>query len=290
VLHRPMVLARRMRRGMVTAQIALSISVLMAILALVFDGGILLLERRHAQATADAAALAAASDLYVHWRRHEGLDPRGTAKNSALGVASANGYTNDGTTSTVTVTIPQAGNAEVNVTYYVSRGFSGVFGSGAIPVSARALAGVVPSPAILLLSPSASPALTASGNGSLTVSGGAVAIDSSASNALSASGNAALTAPQFLIAGNDSTSSNGTITTDPTSNNIQTNANQMPNPLSSLPTPTTSGLTTQSSSALAINTNATLSPGVYIGGITISGTASVTLQSGTYYMEGGGRQ
>ncbi len=55
----------RTRRGMVTAQIALSMGVLMGMLALLVDGGLLLAERRHAQATADAAALAAASDLYL---------------------------------------------------------------------------------------------------------------------------------------------------------------------------------------------------------------------------------
>ena len=247
---RPTNLAIHPRRGMVTAQVAMSMGVLMAVLALVTDGGILLVERRHAQATADAAALAAASDLYVNWNANQGLDPSGTANASALGVASANGYSNNGTTSTVTVTIPQAGYAQVSVTYYVSRGFSGVFGSGAIPVSARAVAAVVQSPAILLLSPTASPSLSASGNGSLAVSGGSVTVDSSASNAVAASGNAALTAPQLIIAGNDTTSQNGQITTNPTSNNIQTGASQVPNPLSSLPAPTTSGLTRQSFSAL----------------------------------------
>jgi Putative Flp pilus-assembly TadE/G-like len=273
--------------------------VLMAVLALVTDGGILLVERRHAQATADAAALAAATDLYTNWNTNQGSDPSSTAQNSALGVASANGYTNDGTTSTVTVSIPptsgtfanKAGYVEVDVTYNVPRGFSGVFGSGAIPVSARAVArGVVQgsTAAVLLLSPNASPALSATGNGSLTVAGGSVVVDSTDSNAVSVSGNAALTAPRFVIAGNDTISQNGTITTNPTANNVQTNANQMPNPLSYLPTPATSGLTTQSSSALSITGTATLLPGVYVGGITISINASVTLQAGTYYMEGGG--
>ena len=36
----------------------------------------LLVERRHAQATADAAALAAASDLYVNWNSNQGLDSK----------------------------------------------------------------------------------------------------------------------------------------------------------------------------------------------------------------------
>jgi Flp pilus assembly protein TadG len=305
MLRSPMDPARRTRRGMVTAQVAMSMGVLMAVLALLFDGGMLLVERRHAQATADAAALAAATDLFLNWNpTNQGSDPNGTANNSALGVASANGYTNDGTTSTVTVSIfpanysggPNAGQAlpagyaEVAVTYYQQRGFSGVFGSGAIPISARAVAGVLQAPAVLLLNSSGN-VLSASNNASLTVnvtgntSGGAVVADSTAADAISAIGNAALAAPQFIIAGNDTSSQNGTITTDPTANNIQTNASQVPNPLSSLPTPSASGTTFNLS---PITTNMTLSPGVYVGGITIQPNAFVTLQPGTYYMQGGG--
>ena len=239
---------------MVAAQVVLSMSVLMAMLAVVADGGLLLAERRHAQATADAAALAAASDLYENWYTNFGLDPGGTAKSSAMGVALANGYTNDGTTSTVKVNIPpsssvnfngKAGYAEVIVTWNQQRFFSGIFGSGAIAVSARAVArGVVqPSqPAVLLLSPSASSALT--------VTGGSVVVDSTAAN--------------------------------PTAD-----------PLSYIPQPTTTSLTTQSSIPLSVSGGlTTLSPGVYKGGISISGSATVTLQSGpmpaVYYMQGGG--
>ncbi len=146
MLRAPISLAGSTRRGMVTAQVALSLSALMAMLAVVADGGLLLVERRHAQATADAAALAATSVLY-------GNGSIGAASASAMGVASANGYTNDGTTSTVTVNFPPSSDfppgsvtflAQVIVTWNQQRFFSGIFGSGAIPVSARAVAGVVP--------------------------------------------------------------------------------------------------------------------------------------------------
>ena len=72
-------LAENARRGMVMVQIALSLSVLMGMLALLVDGGLALVERRHAQATADAAALAAASDIYT--------GSAGTASASATNVA-----------------------------------------------------------------------------------------------------------------------------------------------------------------------------------------------------------
>ena len=163
MLRAPISQAGSTRRGMVAAQVVLCLSVLMAMLAVVADGGLLLAERRHAQATADAAALAAASDLYENWSidNPSGTDSLGTANSSALGVASANGYTNDGTTSTVTVNIsprkysggPNAGTtlpagyAEATVTWYQQRFFGEIFGSGAIPVSARAVARGVQVPA-----------------------------------------------------------------------------------------------------------------------------------------------
>ena len=162
MLRAPISLAGSTRRGMVTAQVMLSLSALMAMLAVVADGGLLLVERRHAQATADAAALAAASDLYENWSNDNppGTDSLGTALVSAMYVASQNDYTNDGTTSTVKVNIsprkysggPHAGTtlppgyAEATVTWYQPRFFSGIFGSGAIPVSARAVARGVQGP------------------------------------------------------------------------------------------------------------------------------------------------
>ena len=147
MIRSPISCAENTRRGMVTAQVALSMGILMGMLALLVDGGLVLVERRHAQATADAAALAAASDIYT--------GSASTASASAKSVASDNGYIS--TNSTVTVNIPpQSGNfttakigattsaryVEVIVTLqHTHRGFAAaIFGSGTIPVSARAVA------------------------------------------------------------------------------------------------------------------------------------------------------
>ena len=298
MLRAPISLAGSTRRGMVTAQVVLSLSALMGMLAVVADGGLLLGERRHAQATADAAAMAAASDIYAKWYTNHGSDPGGTAVASAMGVASANGYTNDGTTSTVTVNIPpQAGNsinkagyAEVIVKWYQQRLFSGVFGSGTIPVSARAVArGVVAaSPAaILLLSPNANPALSVTGNASLTV-GGSVTLDSTASNSMAITGNITMTATAYdLAAGPPGYSKTGNVTMNGT---VLNNQSPAADPLRYLAAPNPGSLTTQSTSTkqLSGNGTATLQPGVYIGGISITGNYTVTLQPGIYYLEGGG--
>src|SRR5215831_13559570 len=97
---------RLSRRGTIAVLTAVCLTVILAALAIALDGGTLLAERRHAQAGADAAALAAACDLYDNYWINSGTDPSGTARASALDTARANGYENDGTHSVVTVNLP----------------------------------------------------------------------------------------------------------------------------------------------------------------------------------------
>ncbi len=87
-------------------------------------------------------------------RSNQGTDPKNTAQASALAIAAANGFSNDGVQSVVTVSVspqnyqggPNAGKAlpagyvEVIIQYNAGRTFSNVFGSGAVPVRARAVA------------------------------------------------------------------------------------------------------------------------------------------------------
>jgi hypothetical protein len=276
------------------AQVALGMACVLGVLAVTMDGGTLLAERRYAQATADAAALAAAADLYKNYNSNHGSDTGGTAKASALTTASANGYSNDGSSNIVTVNIPPtagnfigtAGYAEVIVQRNQQRYFSSIFGSGAIPLQARAVArGLTGSigAGIILLDPSASGALATHGNGTLKVNGGSIVVDSSSSSAVTGT----MTAKEFDIVGNHS---GGTLTTTPVANNVNTGVSPTADPLSYLQPPNPSSLTTQSSSPLSITSARTLQPGVYVGGISISGNSGtvVTLQPGIYYMQGGG--
>jgi uncharacterized membrane protein len=105
------------RRGSIAALAAVSMLAVLGVLATVMDGGLIQDRRRSVQAAADAAAMAAASDLWENYSVNGGTDPSHTARQSALTTAAANGYNNDGTTNTVTVNIaPSAGNfAGVNV-------------------------------------------------------------------------------------------------------------------------------------------------------------------------------
>jgi hypothetical protein len=193
------------RRGMVAVQVAIMLTALTAVLAIAAEGGLLLAVRRHSQATADAASLAAASDLFMYYFSNQGADTaNNTARTSATDIAVANGFS----MSNVTIQLsgsnylggPSAGTpippgyAEVSVTYYLPRSFSNVFKvfgqdtiPDPIPVSARAVArgrmwADTHVPAVLILNPSGGGATN--GNlANLTVSGGSVVANSGSSPA-----------------------------------------------------------------------------------------------------------
>jgi uncharacterized membrane protein len=161
------------RRGAIAVLVAISLVAIVGVVAIALDGGLLLDNHRQVQSAADAAALAAADDLFSNYITNNGLDPSGTAKVSALSTASANGYSNDGVTSVVTVNIPpksgnfvgKAGYAEVIIQFNQKRNFSSIFGSGSLPVKARAVARGNPGNiGILILDPHLQGALEIRGN------------------------------------------------------------------------------------------------------------------------------
>ena len=299
ILSRSTVSRKSSRRGAIVVLVAACLTVLLVCAAISLDGGGLLEQRRKVQATADAATMAAAEDLFRNFPANKGLDPSGTATSRALAIAAANGFSNDGTSSVVTVRMsPQTylggpnkgqslpkGFAEVTVQRNQSRYFSAVLGSGTIPVSARAVARGQWAPAFVgihVLDLHAPSALRATGGGIGSVSGGAaVIVNSDASDAAVTTGGSTLTATTFSIVGG--TSGGGFI------GKVQTGANPQPDPLRNIPEPTKSDYSTQSIGPKHYsNGNRIISPGVYNGGITITGQANVTMLPGIYYINGGG--
>ncbi len=297
------------RRGIVAVLVAVSLVAILGVVAIALDAGLLLDNRRSVQASADAAALAAAEDLYANWYTNQGKDPSGTALASALSTAKADGYSNDGVTSVVTVNIPplsglavnQPGYAEVIITYYQQRGFSSIFGSGNLPVKARAVARGMRKASgigILLLDPtdngSLTPASWLRGPGKwMEVSSSIPAVprrwpSAAAVRAWNRLRNGHHGELQFLWLLSYFQASPGSVKTgqpatadflagvavpDPTKINDQGNAGTM---------------TTRSSSTLSPASNQTLQPGLYIGGINISSKTGIVFSPGVYYLQGGG--
>lgn len=233
---------RAARRGSVLVLVAFLLTALLAVLALAVDGGTLFTERRHAQATADAAALAAAVKLYTEYPSYQGTDPNNDAYNAAMAVAAENGYSNDGTTSTVVVNIPpksgpyagKSGYCEVLVTYQETRGFSKVLGTGTIPVKARAVSRgvwIAPNAGVIVLDYSGKGTLNDQGNGALTDVGAPIIVNSNNSAAAIDTGNGIMSAPEFDITGGYSISGSGKMVGGP----IYTGVHPTPDPLAYLP-------------------------------------------------------
>lgn len=287
------------RRGAIVVLVACCLTIILAFVAIAIDGGGLLEQRRQAQATADAAALAAAEDLFRNYPQNKGADIGGTAASRALAIAATNGFSNNGTNSTVTVRVwpqtylggPKAGTVipkgftEVTVQYNQPRYFSALLGTGTIPVSARAVGRGAWEPAFIgihVLDLHAPSALRATGGGMGGVSGGAsVIVNSDASDAAVTTGGSTLAASEFEITGG--------IVGGGFIGEVNLGTPPQPDPLRNIPEPTKASLPSQASGPKHYsNGNKIISPGVYHGGISITGQANVTMLPGIYYMDGGG--
>ena len=105
--------------------------VIFGVAALVFDGGIMLLEKRDQQNAADAAAIAGARFLPID---------QGAAEGEAIAVASINGYTDGAGDQTVTITFPSAGRIAVVIDDITPSFFAGIWGIFGHDVASRAVA------------------------------------------------------------------------------------------------------------------------------------------------------
>jgi hypothetical protein len=288
----------RARRGAIAAQTILSLTAIMLFLALLMDGGKGLSERRRAQAVADAAALAGAQNLFVNYPANQGKDIGDNAKSAALANASANGFSNDGVNSNVTVNIPPKSGSFQDATKFpgyieviVQANVPRIFSPQRLPVQARSVARGQWTGAkvgVLLLSPSASEALSITGKGSVSLTGGgSLVVNSSSSSSVSTgSGSVSVASPgQVRVDGGWSGTkiSPAPVQSPPT-----------PDPLRFLSAPNTTNLTTISQDTYKIDKipkgGLTLSPGIYQGGISISadGKDPITFSPGIYFLAGGG--
>jgi hypothetical protein len=278
----------RPRKGVVVVLVAVCLTVMLGFVAIALDGGMLLDNRRRVQAAADAAALAAVEDLYLNWRTNQGLDPQGTAAAKAMANAAANGFTD------VTVNIPplsgyftgKAGYAEVIVNYDQPRYFSSIWGSTATRVTGRAVGRgmwAANKMGILVLNPSASGSLTNNGGGMISVVGVPTIIDSNSPTAGVTTGNGTVDS-NVDVTGVPGVSGGGWTGT------VNSGQTPVPDPLAYIPEPNPNNMPLQSNHPTHVSSTTTtyLQPGVYRGGIQVTGQGTLVLAPGIYYMDGGG--
>lgn len=297
------------RDGTIAVATAVCLIGILAVLALSLDGGQLLDRRRQAQSAADAAALAAASELYRTVYTNGGLDdgPLPDKTGPAAGdiaafakeVATANGFEDGQNGVTVEVHIPpitgpfagQAGHVEVKIATLQRRHFSRIFGpSDEIPVGARAVARgrqTTMTDAMVILDPTQKGSFQTSGGGKVTATGSAsIVVNSSDPYAMIANGGGTVSATSYSLAGSPGWSTPGGGYFEGT---IHSGQPPIPDPLRNLPQPDPNSLILRSKKRMSIvqDNVVTLRPGLYIGGISISGKGSVFLEPGIYYMQGG---
>jgi hypothetical protein len=218
-------------------------------------------------------------------------DPGGP---EAAGDYSATIQWGDGSTSTGTITGPDAGGV---FTVLGSNAFAeeGTFQAtvtigheGAPPAQVSNTVIVKDNAGIILLDPTGQGALRATGNGTVTVADvnhcGAIVIDSSSPGAAEADGQAVVSAGEYDITGVPGTRTSGQAAF---LGEIDDGEPPTADPLAALAVPAapspTFGAVDVSGGAPRI-----LQPGTYDGGIHVTGQGSVILQPGVYFLRGGG--
>jgi Flp pilus assembly protein TadG len=271
-------------KGQALIVIALAAVGLFAFAALAIDGSMVFSDRRHAQNTADTAALAAALAKI----RSQSFEAAATQR------ATSNGYDNNHTTNIVDVYNPPvdgfyAGNSEyiqVKITSNVKTTFARVIGRSEVINHVEAVARAVPGyatsmfggSAVVGLDPSGCKAVFFNGNANMTLTGSGIYVNSNCSpNAFynQSSSPGILTTPCIQTVGGYQYTSGKVLITQ--AGCPQSSVPPIPTP----PLPTISCGTQQ---ATIQSDRKTLSPGNWTGAFPPSGI--MYLQSGTYCVRG----
>jgi hypothetical protein len=277
--------------------LALALAAIVSVVALALDGGRLLAERQHVQATADASALAAAGVLFQEYPTNGGLDVQLNARAAALQMATANGIT-DGNNAVVTVNIPPTqgdfvgtpGYAEVIISNRINVSYSVIFGYSQLTVKARAVArGIMTGQlsGVYVLAPSGGDAFHVHDQTTVNIVNAPVYVDSNGNPAFHVDNGGNITASAINVVGTTSVPATGVTGT------IKTGTPPVKDPLASLPPPSTAGVPVRSTTTLTVSgttTTQTISPGIYTGGIKVQNGATLIMQPGVYIIEGGGFQ
>ena len=272
---------RKSESGQVLVLATLAMAVLMGMVALTVDVGFLWSEKRHLQTAADAAAIAGATALRYNQ----------SYSSAANGASTLNGFTNSQSGATVTVANPPTSGAFSGDTKYVEvivkkvepTWFLRFVGYNSMDVSARGVASSTSSSTCMYaLDPTANDAIHTDGGDVITSTCGLM-VDSKSATAITSAGN--IIAPSVGVAGGYT----GTITTPNNALNLRSGIAPVSDPLSYLQAPTIGTCNATYPTGFSKNTGTwTLSAGTYCGGFTVSNTAKLILNPGTYVVKGGG--
>src|SRR5579863_4146512 len=272
--------------GQALVLVCTGLVMLMLIAGLGVDVGYLRYQHEQMQKAADAGALAGASEYIYDSTK---------VTQAAQHESAANGFTDGSNGITVTVLNPpttapfdSAGYVQVTVAQAQPNFFMRVAGFNTTAVSATAVGSALgqASGCIYALDPSSSESFLVNGNVSVDTTCG-IRVESDNSTAMVENGNSGIIQ---ATGGADI----GVVGTNPgyTGNNFHptpvTNIANFSDPLANQAPPTFTDNCPNNSKGTQISGNANLSPGVYCGGIQITGNGTVNFASGLYVMVGGG--
>lgn len=302
----PIPFGPRSGQAVILVVVAMSL-LLIGALGLAIDGGQMYAQQQMAQAAADAAAQAGilsilkgtnATSTYTFGTgatpiasyactTADGRTPCVYARNNGFGGTASDtvtlSYPSSVSGATLSsVTVPAF---EVTVQRTLQTGFIRFIGGPATTsITAKAIAGIagtVSPDSIIVLGPGAN-AFLANNGVSVTVNGGAIAIDSSNSDAATITGGASVTASAIGIVGAAVMNNGGSTSPAPV-----TGAPVVADPLASLPGLTPASCATHPTTYYP-PTGTTLNPGTYCGGITVdNGATNITFSAGNYIIDGG---
>ncbi|MCK5374908.1 MAG: hypothetical protein KAJ40_06455, partial [Alphaproteobacteria bacterium] len=269
------------KSGAIAPIVALALPVILGVIGLGTDTSLWMVHKRNLQLSADSAALAAGWEV-----------AKGSSENmltAAIREAQNNGY-DESANGALTIEIIEQTDDGVVVRATVSQDSNAYFSRILFkdPVGITADADVHVSDfngkfCVLSLSEDDSSAIAVQGNAEFIAPDCGLAINSTDDKALSLIGNAKVEVGTVRISGGYE--ARGSAEFD--YNLLKTNVAALDDPYEDLEIPSYSSCGSGKPKAMSISASATLSPGVYCGGLHISGTGDVIFEPGTYIIDGG---
>jgi hypothetical protein len=257
-----------------------------------FDVSVWMMHRRDLQSAADAAAVAAAYELAGEHGIYlpENFDPDDEENTSypeyaAIKEAEINGFNPERGELEVEISLNDDGltmvTASIEQQDHVY--FSSLLFREDVYTSAAA-ASVVLEPVgdfcLLALDPSADGAVTAVGAVEIEAEGCGIAVNSNSDEAFDLTGNVSISISDLNIAGGMDVGANVDLEYD----SAATNSSRIPDPYQNLEVPDYDGC---DYTDFSVTGDAVLEPGVYCGGISISGNGDIEFEPGVYIIDGG---
>ena len=272
--------SERHNQGQIIVSAALLLTVLVSFMGLAVDVGYMVDYRRRMTAAADGAAVAAAWEV----KRNSNADAVAVARQAAT----ANGFTHGTNGITVKVNRPPLSGDYVGKKRYVEvlinqprpTFFLRVLNIKSTTVAARAVAGSEEGiGCIYVLDQKADQAFVASGAASVNAPTCSIYVNSTSSRAMVVSGGACVTAQSINITGSGSV-----LCANP---NPHVRVPPVADPFANLQAPPVTGCAANAKPVSISGRKTTLSPGIYCGGIVITGGANVTFKPGLYRIKNG---